>query len=188
MSLLLVGGVNNQPFFILVIVELLIRRVSEHSLPALVIEVRKVIGGCGDSGEPIIKDDMELGCDVANLRVENEGNGTCMFVRESKVDGASGARSPARQFLVVRNHFVKDKYWASPDVYIRQVLLFPSGFYKDIRGRESGLWVSTRNTARLTASGHRVGSATSGQWIAECNNMVLAIAMMVRMLRSAMPL
>ncbi len=64
-----------------------------------------------------------------------------MFVRESEVDGASGAGSPARQFLAVGNHFVEDVHWASPDVYVRQISLFPSDLCKDIRGRESGLWV-----------------------------------------------
>ncbi len=51
---------------------------------------------------------MKLSCDVASLRIDNEENGACMFVRESKVDGASGAGSPARQFLAVGNQFVMD--------------------------------------------------------------------------------
>jgi hypothetical protein len=60
LSLLVVGGVNNQPFFVLVIEDVLIRRVSEHSLPALVVEIWEVVGGRRDSGEPIIKDDTKL--------------------------------------------------------------------------------------------------------------------------------
>ncbi len=141
MSLLVVGGINKQPFFVLVIEDVLICRVLEHSLPVLVVEVRKVVGGCGDSGEPIVEDDMNLSCDVASLRVENEGNGSCMFVRESKEDGASGAGNPARQILAVGNHFVEGVHWASPDVYVRQLSLLPSGLCKDIRGIESGSWV-----------------------------------------------
>ena len=50
--------------------------------------------------------------------------------------------------------------------------------------RGSGMWF-TRNTACLTARDQSVGSAMSGQWIAECSIMVRAIAMMVRMFRSA---
>ena len=80
-----VTGLNNQPFFILVIEDVLIGRVLEHSLPGRVIKVRKVIGGCGDCGKPIVKNDMELRSDVAGLRIQNERNRTCVLVGKTKV-------------------------------------------------------------------------------------------------------
>ena len=58
-------------------------------MPARVVEVRKLVGRCGDSGEPVVEDDMELGGDVPGLWIEDERDGTCMFVGEAEVDGAS---------------------------------------------------------------------------------------------------
>ena len=84
---------------------------------------------------------MELWRYVARLWIENKRNGARVFVGESEVDGSSGAGRPARQLFAVRNHLVEDVYWASPDVYVRQLSLFPSGFCEEIRGRESGPWV-----------------------------------------------
>jgi hypothetical protein len=39
LSLLVVGGVDKQPFFVLVIEDVLIRRVSDHTLPAFIVKV-----------------------------------------------------------------------------------------------------------------------------------------------------
>ena len=64
-----------------------------------------------------------------------------MLVGESEVDGSSGAGRPARQLFAVRDHLVEDVHRASPNVYVRQLSLFPSGLCEDIRGRESGPWV-----------------------------------------------
>ena len=64
-----------------------------------------------------------------------------MLVGESKVDSASGAGRPTRQLVPVRDHVVNDILGASPNVYVRQLSLFRSGFCEDIGGREAGTWV-----------------------------------------------
>jgi hypothetical protein len=80
--LFVVGGLNNQSIFIFVIKDALVRRVLDHSLPRISIEVGQVVAGCGNGGKPIVEDDMELWNYVACLGIENEGD------RES---GASNA-------------------------------------------------------------------------------------------------
>ena len=106
-----------------------------------------------------------LSCDIAGLRVENEGNGACMFVRESELDGASGAGSPARQFLAVGDHVVEDVHWHPQTCTSVNFCCSHLVFVKASEGEspvcESGMWF-TRNTACLTSRGHRMGSATSG--------------------------
>lgn len=84
-----IGRVNNQPFFVFVVEDVLKRRVSEHALPTIVVEVRKIVGGSGNGSEPVIEDDVKLWGNVPRLRIQDERNRTGVFVRESKVDGAS---------------------------------------------------------------------------------------------------
>ena len=117
-GLFLVGRLSNQPIFLFIIKVALKRRVFEHSLPRIIIEVRKVIGRSGNGSEPIIEDDVKLRSDIAGLRVENKRDRAGVVVGESETDGASRSRSPVQQFLSVRDHFVKDVDWISPNVVV----------------------------------------------------------------------
>ena len=80
---------SNQPFFVFVVVveDVLECRVSKHSLPTIIFEVWKVVGGSGNGSEPIVKDDVKLRSDVIGLRVENKRDRAGVF--------------PAWQFLSV---------------------------------------------------------------------------------------
>ena len=62
------------------------RRVLKHSRPAIIVEVRKVVGGSRNRGEPIVEFDVKLWSDITGLRVENERDRTGVFVGESKID------------------------------------------------------------------------------------------------------
>ena len=62
------------------------RRVLKHSPPAIIVEVRKVVSGSRNRGEPIVEYDVKLWSDINGRRVENERDRTGVFVGESKID------------------------------------------------------------------------------------------------------
>ena len=116
--LFVVGGLSIQPTLVFLVRDVLVRRVLEHLLPTISIEVWQVVG-CRNGGTPIVEDDVELQSNVACLIIENKGNGAGVLVGEVEVDSASGAGRPIRQLFPVRDHLVEDEGRASPNVYIR---------------------------------------------------------------------
>ena len=79
------GGHGNQPFFVFIIEDVMVRQVLEHSQPTIIIEVWQFVGRCRNGGKAIVKDDVELRCDIPGLRIQNEGNGAGVLVREPEV-------------------------------------------------------------------------------------------------------
>ena len=64
-------GLNNQPLLVLVIKNILLGRVAKHTLPAVCVEVRKVVVGGRNSRKLIVEDDVKLWRYVTRLRVED---------------------------------------------------------------------------------------------------------------------
>ena len=78
--MLVIGELNNQPFFVFFVEVVLIRRVLEHSFPTVIVEIRQVVCGCKNGGKPIVEEDMKLWSNVAHLRIEDKGNGASVLV------------------------------------------------------------------------------------------------------------
>lgn len=59
--------------------------------PIIILEVWKVVGGCGKGGKSIVGDDMKLWSDdvLVSLWARKEGNRAGVFVGESEIDSAS---------------------------------------------------------------------------------------------------
>ena len=68
--------------------DVLVGRLTEHLVPRGGVEVGKLGRIRRDGGEPIIKDDVKLGCDGARLQVQNKRDRSGVLIAEADVDAS----------------------------------------------------------------------------------------------------
>ena len=68
--------------------DVLVGRLTEQLVPRSGVEVGKLGRIRRDGGEPIIKDDVKLGCDGARLQVQNKRDRSGVLIAEADVDAS----------------------------------------------------------------------------------------------------
>lgn len=112
-------------------------RVTKEVGPLRGLERRQITCGGGDSGKPIIKDNVELGSDSSSVGVEKQRNSGSKLGGKTKVDMSGGTRLPTWNLLPIGNPLVKNKDGTTPNMEIVKLGVGPALFCEDVSWRET---------------------------------------------------
>ena len=107
----------------------------------IVIKVDGVVSRTGDSGKPIVADDVKVGNDLSGGEIENERNCTGVIGAEAKVHVSFAAWTPFGNLLAVSEFAIKYVCGAAPEVEVCKALTRKGGFRKNFNWRETSFWV-----------------------------------------------
>ena len=89
--------------------------IAKGSIPVIVIKVDGVVSRTGDSGKPIVADDVKVGNDLSGGEIENERNCTGVIGAEAKVHVSFAAWTPFGNLLAILESRIQDPNRASPN-------------------------------------------------------------------------